>query len=58
MLHFILLNFRSISRVNSLKARLETKEVFAKPDWEQKLNQKYNENSLKRRDSLRKLNEV
>lgn len=58
MLHFIWLNFRNIARVNSLKARLETKEVFAEPDWEQKLNQKYKENSLKRRDSLRQLNEV
>lgn len=48
----------SVARVNSLKTRLETKEVFAKADWEQSINQKYNEKSLERRDPMRQLNQV
>lgn len=51
------MNCSGIARVNSLKTRLETKEVFAKPDWEQSVNKKYNEKSLMRRDSMRQLNQ-
>lgn len=49
--------FRSIARVNSLKARLETKEVFANAEWEQNVNKKYSEKSLQRQDSLRQLSQ-
>lgn len=45
-----------MERVNSLKARLETKDIF-KDDWEKSLNEKYSSKHLSRRDSLKQVKE-
>lgn len=49
-------NKRAVERVNSLKARLETKDIF-KDDWEKRLSEKYSAKKLSHRDSLRQLRE-
>ncbi|XP_031622803.1 sentrin-specific protease 1-like isoform X2 [Contarinia nasturtii] len=46
----------NVDRVNSLKTRLETKEVFGEK-WETALNEKYSSKQLSRRDSLQQVQE-
>lgn len=48
--------FRNVERVNTLKARLETNELF-KDDWEKKANEKYSSKLLSRKDSLKQVKE-
>lgn len=50
----VIINCRNVERVNSLKTRLETKDVF-KENWERNLHEKYSSKSLGRRDSLKQL---
>lgn len=47
---------RNIERVNSLKARFDTKDVLQN-DWEKRVNEIYSKKSLGRRDSIKQIQE-
>lgn len=49
-------HFRNVERVNSLKARLDTKDIL-KDGWEKSLGEKYSSMQLSRKDSLKQVKE-